>query len=256
MLKELVIGFRSPRSQADREQQYPSLSDRLVLPSLTDFCFKGDSEYLEEIVGRIDAPALDSVTITFFNQLVFDTPLLRDFFSRTAVFQEPHQAGVSVTTFAIKFMLFRLKGATKRRMLEVMISSSVVEWQVSSLAQFCSRSLPPLPTLEGLFICGDLYWGPTSSGGLESAPWSELVHSFVTVKHMYLSGRIILYVAPALLELTREGVPEVLPALRHVSVGRWFDPSGPTQEAIAQFVAARQVSGYPVTMRHAERNLR
>ena len=67
---------------------------RLVLPSLTEFNFKGDSEYLEDIVGRIDAPALDRFTITFFNQLVFDTPLLRNFFSRTEVFQETHRAEV------------------------------------------------------------------------------------------------------------------------------------------------------------------
>jgi len=85
-LRKLSIGFRSPRSRADRERRHPSLLKRLVLPSLTYLYFKGDSEYLEDIVGRIDAPAFDSVTITFFNQLVFDTPLLRDFFSRTEVF--------------------------------------------------------------------------------------------------------------------------------------------------------------------------
>jgi hypothetical protein len=33
------------------------------------------------------ALALDSAMITFFNQLVFDTPLLRGFFGRTEMFQ-------------------------------------------------------------------------------------------------------------------------------------------------------------------------
>jgi len=146
-LEELFIGFRYPRSRADRERRHPSLLKRLVFPSLTEFHFKGDSEYLEGIVGGIDAPALDKVTITFFNQLVFDTPLLRDFFSRTELFQEPHQAEVLVTIFAINFMLFRLEGEAKYHVLEVTISSRVAEWQVSSLAEFCSSSLPPLPTL-------------------------------------------------------------------------------------------------------------
>jgi len=95
-----------------------------------------------------------------------------------------------------------------------------------------------------------LYWQPRFSGGLESAPWLELLHSFVNVDYMYLSGRLVLYVAPALRELTGEGVPEVLPVLRHVSVGRWFNPSGPSQEAIAQFFAARQLSGHPVTIHY------
>jgi len=246
-LKELFIGFRSPRPRADRERRHPSLLKCLVLPSLAEFHFKGDSEYLDGVVGRINAPALDSVTITFFNQLVFDTPLLRDFFSRTELFQKPHRADVLVTTFAITFMLFQLGRKVERRMLEVTISSSVAEWQVSSLAEFCSRSFPPLPTLKRLVIYADMYWGPRSSGGSESAPWLELLHSFATVKNMYLSGCLVPYVTPALQELSEEGVPEVLPVLRHVYIGR---SSNPAQEAMAQFVAARQLSGHPLIIHH------
>jgi hypothetical protein len=52
-LQELFIDFRSPRSHADRERRHLPLGKRLVLPSLTEFYFKGDSEYLEGIVGRM-----------------------------------------------------------------------------------------------------------------------------------------------------------------------------------------------------------
>jgi len=248
-LQELSIGFRSPRP--DQERRHPSLLNRFVLSRLTTFYFKGDSEYLENIVGGINAPALDGVQITFFEQPVFDTPLLRDFFSRAEAFQESHQAGVVVTSSAIKFMLFQPGGEAKRCMLEVMISSRVAERQVSSLAQFCSTSLPPLPALEHLFFRLDVLWGRQSSGLLGSALWLELLHPFVTVKHMDLvSGHLVIYVVPALRELTGEGVPEVLPVLRHVSIGHGLNPSGPSQDAIAQFIAARQLSGHLVTIHY------
>jgi len=250
-LQELSIDFRSPRSRVDRERRHVSRLKRLALPSLTEFRFKGDSEYLEDVVGRIDTPALDRVTITFFNQLVFDTPLLRDFFSRTEVFQEPHRADVSVARSHIKFTLSHGEGLAYRRMLEVGISSTVADWQLSSLAQFCSTSLPPFSTLECLGIHEDLFWRPESTDDMDGAPWLELLHSFVTVKDLALSGFLAQYVAPPLREITGEGVPEVLPALRHVFVG-WFDTLGPAQEAMTKFVTARQFSGHPVVINPAE----
>ena len=251
-LRKLSIGFRSPRSRADRERRHLSLLKRLVLPSLTDFYFEGDSEYLEDIVGRIDAPALDSVTIYFFNQLVFDTPLLRDFFGRTKPFQEPHRADVLVS-IAIKFRLFQLKGTAEHCMLEVTISSKVAEWQLSSLAQFCSSSLPPLPTLERLSIRDkeSILVRPEWARDMESSPWLELLHPFVTVRDLVLQSETAHRVALALQELTGNTVTDALPALRQVFVDDVYF-LGPIQEGFAPFIAARQLSGHPVALRLIE----
>jgi len=243
-LQELSISFRSPRSRADRERRRRSLSRRLVLPSLTEFYFKGDSEYLEDIVGRIDAPALDGVSITFFNQLVFDTPLLRDFISRTEVFQNLHRADVFVAGSCINFTLFRREGMADRRMLEIGISSSVAEWQLSSLAEFCNTSLPPLPTLERLNINEFQWW----RSDMESSQWLELLHPFVAVRDLVLSSEVVCRVAPALRELTGDMLTEVLPALREVFFRDHSCLPGPIREAFAQFIAARQLSGHPVSI--------
>ena len=179
-LQYLSIHFLSPRSYADRlrELRHLSTSERLVLLSLTKFDFKGDNEYLEDFISRIDAPALDRVAMAFFNQLVFDPSLLRDFFSRTDVLQEPNRAVVSVSETHIKLTLSRYEGTTDRHMLEVWISSTVAESQLSSLAQFCSTCLPPLLMLEFLGMDGgsSLWEGPTD---MDSAPWLELLPSFV-----------------------------------------------------------------------------
>ena len=245
-LQYLSIHFRSPRSYANQELRHLSVSDRLVLLSLTEFEFKGDSEYLEDLVCRIDVPALDRVAIAFFNQLVFDPSLLRDFFSRTEVLQEPNRAVVSVSETHIKLTLSRCEEASDCRVLEVWILSAVAELQIVSLAQFCSTCLPPLLTLEYLDMDGgsSLWEGPTD---MDSALWLELLPSFVTVKDLALSKFLVRYVAPTLQELTGEGFPEVLPALRHVFVD-WPDPVGPAMEAIAQSVGVRQLSGYPVAL--------
>ena len=253
-LQELFIDFRSPRSRADRERRHPSLLKRVVLPSLTEFYFKGDSEYLEDVVGRIDAPSLARFTITFFNQLVFATPRLRDFFSRTELFQEPHRAEVFVATSCMNFTLFQRKGMADRPTLEVAIPCAVFEWQLSTLAQFCSSSLPPLPTLERLNIRGYIY-DPKNNVWIddeESSQWLELLHPFVAVRDLVLPLQLPVAsrVATALRELTGSTVTEVLPALRRIFV----DPFNvePIQEALAPFITARQLSGQPVSLHHVE----
>ena len=212
MLRHFSIGYRFPRSHADRSRQHPPLLKRLVLPSLTEFSFKGDSEYLENIVGRIDTPSLESVNITFFNQLIFSTPLLRDFFSRTTIPQEPHRAEIWFFGYHIDICLFQRERPAGCHMLKVVLLSRVPEWQLSSMAEFCSTSLPPLPTLERLRIVAPR---PTADlpRDMESSQWLELVRSFVTVKDLDLSIRVPEEVVTALRELTGSTVTQKLSAL-------------------------------------------
>ena len=250
-LKELSMGFRSPRSRADRERRHSTLLKRLVLPSLTEFYFKGDSEYLEDIVDRMDTPALRQFTITFFNQLVFDTPLLHDFFSRTAVFQQCHGAEVLFTRDSVKLSLFQDR-ATDRRVLAVWVSSRVPEWQLSSLAQFCSTSLPHLPTLERLSILnGSNVLAREWKDDMERSQWLELLRPFVSVRELFLGLYFVrgalLKVALALRDLTGNTVTEVLPALQQLfSKHDYLPDSDRIGEALAQFITARQLSGHPV----------
>jgi hypothetical protein len=84
-LKYLSIGFKSPESCPDLETRRLPPSTRSVLPALKSFAFKGASEYLEDLVTDIDALQLNKLEITFFNDIVFDTPQLIQFISRTPV---------------------------------------------------------------------------------------------------------------------------------------------------------------------------
>jgi hypothetical protein len=82
-LEQLDLLFRSPRSRTERDNRQSPPFSRIVIPALTRLWLKGDSEYFEDIFSRIDAPRLDDMNITFFNQLVFDTPHLRRFICHT-----------------------------------------------------------------------------------------------------------------------------------------------------------------------------
>ena len=82
-LQSLTLVFESPRSCPDQASRLPPPKTRSVLPVLTYFEFKGVSEYLDDLVACIDAPQLNKLEITFFNDIVFDTPQLVRFISHT-----------------------------------------------------------------------------------------------------------------------------------------------------------------------------
>jgi hypothetical protein len=78
-LETLVIKFESPRCSPNHTIRRPPPRTRNLLPVLKKLLFFGVSEYLEDLVGRIDAPLLNNLDVTFFHQLIFSTPQLTQF---------------------------------------------------------------------------------------------------------------------------------------------------------------------------------
>ncbi len=93
-LELLVLEFESPLSRPKRESRRPPPLIRSILPALTRFRFEGASEYLEDLVARIDTPLLDSLDIALSHQLIFDIPQLTQFISRTPNFKRQGEAHV------------------------------------------------------------------------------------------------------------------------------------------------------------------
>ena len=240
-LQALTLQFRSPRSPADRANRHPLPVTCVTLPALTSLRFKGDSEYLEVVVSRIDTPLLNHITIRFFNQLVFDMPLLGHFISHTEIFKASNRAVVDFNDDCIELRV----SSRGSELLKLWISCKSCDWQLSSIAQVCSSILSPLPTLERLEI---LHSRRGWQDDTENLQWLELLHPFTSVKQLALyNNKIVILVARALQELAGERVTDVLPALQSLVLIRSLGP-GPTKNAIAQFVAARQISGHPVAI--------
>ena len=75
-LNSLRLEFESPQSCPDPASRRPPPLTRSVPPVLRFLSFKGVSEYLDDLVACIDGPQLRRLDITFFNDVVFDTPQL------------------------------------------------------------------------------------------------------------------------------------------------------------------------------------
>jgi hypothetical protein len=250
-LETLAIGFESPRSRPDQKNRRPPQVPLTctVLPVLTCLWFRGVSEYLEDLVPRIRAPLLDDLAITFFNQLIFDTPQLTQFISRIPKFKVHNEADIEFSGTGVSVKLSK----TLSRWLRLGISCGQSDWQLSSLAHFCSSSLPQaLIPVECLYIferaSPRLHW----QDDIESSQWLEFLHPFTSVKSLYISREIAPRIMPALKELVGERVTEVLPVLQALFLEETLS-SEPVQEDIRRFVAARQLAGYSIDVSRWER---
>jgi hypothetical protein len=250
-LQRLYLGFRSPESRPFRTSRLAHPLTRTILPALVRFQFRGVTEYLEDLVARIDVPFLADFEITFFNQLIFHISQLPRLVCCADDVGVLHQADVVFSTDSVGMKLFQ---QTEKGLpgLGINISCRNLDWQLSSLAQVCNTMVPTLSTLECFSILEDedLDW----QDNIENTQWLELLQPFKAVKSWYLTTKFASCLAQFLQGLTVECVSEVLPALRDLFL-EGLQPSG-VPEALRKFVGARQLSGHPVVIHHWERERR
>jgi hypothetical protein len=211
--------------------------------------FKGVVEYLEDLVAHIDVPQLSTLDITFFNQIVFNTPELVQFICRTPKLKVLENARI---VFDHDARVTLSSQTSDHREFTVEISCEGLDRQLSSLAQIFTSSLPPLSTMEDLYIYEDQDSEMVWQDNIEIMAWPELLHPFTGVKDLYLSKQLIPRVAPALQVLVGDRSTDVLPALQNIFL-EGLQSLGSVQEGIGQFVAARQVIGHPITVAWWER---
>jgi hypothetical protein len=244
-LAELDLAFLSPRSRPHRENRHPRPATHYLLPTLRHFIFVGVSEYLEDLVARIGAPHLDTLQIKFFHQLIFNTPELAHFIIRTPEFKAHKDAHVVFSHSGVSILV---PGSVDRG-LKLKISCRESDWQLGSLAQIFSSSFPHslITSLERLAIYDDKRSPPHWKEEVENGQWLELLHPFTAVKDLYLFRGLPLRIAPALQELVGERATEVLPALQCLNL-EGINPSVSLQKAINQFIVARQLSNFHLSL--------
>jgi hypothetical protein len=244
-LEALSLEFQSPRSHPNLASRRTPLMTRTVLPVLRQFFFKGVCEYLDDLVARIDAPRLNYLKITFFNDIIFDAPQLIQFISRAPTLKGLDNARVGFEDCVVGVTF--TSQTSGHGLLQVEISCRELDWQVSSL---CALRLPPHSTSEDFYL---YLYQPSFSAphgqedNIENTVWLELLRPFTTVKNLHLSKEFAPDIMAALQELVEGRTAEVLPALQNIFLEELL-PSGPVQEGIGKFVAARQLSGHSVTV--------
>jgi hypothetical protein len=214
-LESLSLRFNSPLSRPVRESRRPPPPTRSALPALTYFRFKGVSEYLEDLVIRIDAPLLNKLDIMFFHHLILDTPKLAQFIGRTPKLQTVDEARVVFSYHLVEIIFPQILS----RRFALGISCRQSDWQLSSLAQVCSSSFPQvlIPTVERLYICENEYdrrGRPRWQDDIEDSQWLDVLRPFTALKDLHVSRELLPRIAPAFEELAAERVTEVLPALQ------------------------------------------
>ena len=241
-LRTLTLAFQPPQSFPDWESRASPPSKLSILPALDEFCFRGITEYLEDLVTFIDAPQLNNMDITFFHRTDFDCPRLAQFIDRTPTLRARDEAHVKFNDWSAGIVLFN-----RFSTLGIEISCNKPDSQLLSVTEVCSSSFPPLSTVEDLYI-EHRYWRLVwENDATENALWLELLPPFTAVKNLYLSKDFAPGIAAALLELVGGRITDVLPCLQNILV-EGLEPSGPLRETIGQFVAARQLSDHPIAI--------
>ena len=249
-LEVLYLGFRSPPSGL--LQLSPPPLTRAALPALSNLTFIGASEYFEDFVARIDTPHLTLLRITFFLDLIFDIPRLRNFIDHTEGLKPFNQAAIVFSDWMIKIVF----GPGSTPQFELQIRCERPDWQLSSITQIFNEQLPLLSHVEQLEIrefplFRDLKWKWTDDPDMYSAQWLDLFRLFVAAQSLYVSVGLVSPVARALQDLTGQTATEVLPVLRTLFL-QGLQPSGPVYEAMKSFDTARQLSHQPVLIQRWE----
>ncbi|KAH9956561.1 hypothetical protein BGW80DRAFT_1257641 [Lactifluus volemus] len=221
---------------------------RAILPALTEFRFRGVSEYLEDLLARIDVPQLEYLSVWFFQQEVFNT---RQVISHSRALGPFHCATVTFGQFSTHINLRQSEGKCPQNVLELGFIERAPGQQVSvsSIAQICTQLSPLLSSVTKLHIESIEASEGDDVGDLMDNPDLLLLlfHQFAAVRTLHLSGQILPILVSFLGRLTGESVIGVLPELQNLylrdNVLRCFE--GP--QALEKFIAACRDSDHPVT---------
>jgi len=243
----------------ERTRQLPLT--RATLPSLTEFDFLGDGDYLDDFVARIDTPLLEGLHVTVFHDHIIEIPHLSEFILRTGGHTLLNEATLHADDYSI-FITFSQSVATSgegnRQRFQLGISFISYEskhWEIFDLALLCGEYLSP-PLISGI---ERLYIGPILTSFTrvwlgkyynKLWDWLNILSPFRSVESLYVSD--LPHFALVMEEIAKKMVvgeltEEVLPALRMI---QFETPSNHTEASIEEFVAMRQRSGHLLTVHH------
>ena len=257
-LENLMLRFKSPRSLPNGSIRRSPLLIQTTLPSLTQFDFYGDNEYMEALVAQINTPLLRHLSIKMFGEALFEASQLNQFVVRAEKLKA-RRALLEFSDYSDVARFSLSEDPVDGTSLVLPISCTAnLNFQLPFLDAL-SRSFPSplrctsLERLDILIVYAEPLWGYD----MDDTPWMVLLQPFTAVKDLYLDNRSVRQLAPTFQELAKEGAAVVLPALRRIFVqGYEQSRDANAQGAIGSFIAARQLSGRPITVHNWGRRSR
>ena len=248
-LETLLIGFQSPTCRPS-PRHTPPLT-RTVLPALTEFRFRGVTEYLEDFVAQIHAPRLLDLKITYFNQLDFQVPQLSQFLRRQEILNPARLNNVHLE-FSRSETCIKLTSSyqTPSRYsppegpgLDLQILSEGPDWQTSHLNQMLRQCFVELSDMDHLSV-GDEFSGPDQHDGMDDTESLELLSLFTSVKSLLISEKMAGYITHMLDRATSEVDTELLPALCLLHIR----PGYQSAASVEEFLSLSKLSRQPITI--------
>jgi len=252
-LQYLTITFPQEMSFPYPTDQRPPPSIYTILPALTYLWLEGPHGYLEDLVGRVDAPILTSGHLELHDEPVFDTPRIPQFIHRTKIFKLlskvdmyfRRNCGLRRRNAGI-YASFRSPTGSAR--FSMSLPCSVFSDQVAIMEQIFTQWPPLVAHVESLKLYDVVYEEEKSWEGI--TPWLGPLRPFTAVRTLQLGGMpIVALVARILGELEGERATEVLPALRTIELG-YSEPgaSDSFRLLLGPFLDAREESEHPVAV--------
>jgi F-box-like len=214
-LEELYLHFHSPISRLISESGGNNPANappcRAVLPGLKFVEFCGTSEDLECLSSSIEAPVLQDIKITFFNQAtIFDTSQFVQFLSHTETQRSQDSAKLHCSESDISVAFFQ----QTRHQMTLRVRCMSLDWQLSCMAEICANLFPIVSDVRHLDIDASFPF-PSEHDDMDPLPLLELFRPFSKVKRLFLSEAVALYVKYA---LKQDVAMEVLPNAREMEV--------------------------------------
>ena len=243
-LKSFQFYFQLASTRPDRIHPHPIT--RSLLPALTRFEFRGASEYLEDLISRIDAPQLKQIYIRYLNQLVdFQIPQLPMFIDRPVGPRLTQFRYAQVTFDSDQVTLHTYCHENDASLDELDVVTTVlckrIDWQVSHIAQVLSHFSATLPNVVHLKLDAQLE-EESQLEGTDDVEWLHLLQQVPTVQTLRVSRELAEHVALALEDNPWEAEAQMPPSLDLIHL------VGQPASSIEKFVTARQLSGRPMTV--------
>jgi len=243
-LEALVISFSSPIPTREIEgyMLHMPIVTHTTLPNLRSFGFGGVSAYLEALLSNMDTPLLETLGVSFFNQLSFSIPYLRKFVTTTE----------NLRSSRVKFLFYRdvvsmfmyLSLSTVSFTFYIRVGCNHLDWQVSSMEQIFNVLSPLCSAVVDLTL--DYGSHTLSSEGHDQADrthWRKLLGSFRNVEILRVHDGLVGELSRCL-ALDGEPPSEILPELKTLVC-----PVGSRDaKAFATLVDDREVAGLPVDL--------
>jgi hypothetical protein len=257
-LETLELDFLSPlpNRAVERQLLLTPITTHVALPNLRLFMFKGVSAYLEALLPQMTTPLLEELYVQFFNQLTFSVPCLLQFLNTTENFS---CKGAILGFFRgnVSVGLYRLypSGAPMKHTFHVVVLSSRLDWQISSITQIVNTLGPVFSAVEHLILP---LWEhsrlPEVHNEVDRTQWRRLFGSFSNVKTLRVADSFDRELSHFLSLDDEESPMELFPELIELSVSASSDV-GDVGDTIASFIDSRRNTARPVTLIHRRQAL-